>query len=104
MLEIDAQAQLNPAAAGSSVGRDERRRDDSERWKIRQVEGWIQENRMVEGVEHIGRDFEPVFLTELRLLADAHVEAANAEAAHWPAPACSAVRSQEDGPKVLYSR
>ena len=59
---------------------------------------------MVEGVEHIGRDFEAVLLTEFRLFSDAHVEASYAEAAHWPAPARSAIRGQEDGTKVLDSR
>src|SRR5690349_12433921 len=59
---------------------------------------------MVEGIEHIGRDFEAVFLTELRLFSDAHVEASYSEAAHWPAPARSAVGTQEDGTKVLDSR
>ncbi len=56
---------------------------------------------MVEGIEHVGGDFETIFFVELRFLADAHVEAANTEAPHRPAPARSAVRREEDWTKVL---
>src|SRR5215471_8058818 len=59
---------------------------------------------MIEGIEHVSGDFEAVFLMELHLFSDAHIEAANAEATHGPAPSGSAVRSQQDGTKILYSR
>src|SRR5260370_1203312 len=65
LLEIDAQTELNPAAAGGSVCRNKGRRNDSKRREVGQVKIWIQEDRMVEGIEHIGREFGAVAGTPL---------------------------------------
>ena len=102
--EVNAQAQLNPAAAGSPVRRDEGLRDHAKGRRIGQVKCRIQEDRMIEGIEKIGRDFKTVLLVELRLLADSHVEIPDAEAAEWLASARATIGSELNGPEVVDGR
>src|SRR5262249_41357980 len=96
-LEVDAQAELNPARAGVAVGWDVLAGDDTEVREVGGVEDGVEERRMVEGVEEVEGKFDSRPLANLGDFADARVKVLEPEAAQRAGTAGRGVRGQENG-------
>src|SRR5436190_10464680 len=80
-LEIDAEAELDPARTGNAVRRNQLRVDDAECSRVGGVKGRVKEIGMVEDIEKVEREFGTDSFRNGSDLAEAHVEIPVAEAA-----------------------
>src|SRR5882724_10903888 len=100
-LEIDAQAELNPARAGVAVGWNVLGGDSAETRHVGRVQYRVHEGRVIESVEKVERIFHSDAFSNLGDFPDAEVQVLEPETTERVGASGGGIRGEKNGPEFL---